>query len=267
LKYPFYAVFGKKLTPIIEYKKLGEIMNYMGSKNRIAKYILPIILDERNDRQWYVEPFCGGCNTLDNVNGNRIGNDVHTHLISMYKALSETDWLPPSFIHEDYYNHAKNNQDKYDSRTLGYVGFAMSFGAKWFGGYRHDKKNQHGDIENMRNQSRRAFTNIKKQKKLLKGVEFYNKSYLELNLPENSIVYCDPPYAGTTKYSNKDSFDQDEFWSWCDQMVKFGHKVYVSEYSAPTGWNVVWSKEVTTSLDVFSTKKDVEKLFTKNSIK
>ena len=34
----------------------------MGSKNRIAKFILPIILKERKPEQWYVEPFAGGMN-------------------------------------------------------------------------------------------------------------------------------------------------------------------------------------------------------------
>ena len=32
-------------------------MVYMGSKRRIAKFILPIILANRTDGQWYVEPF------------------------------------------------------------------------------------------------------------------------------------------------------------------------------------------------------------------
>lgn len=35
-------------------------MKYMGSKNRIAKEILPIILRDRKPNQWYVEPFVGG---------------------------------------------------------------------------------------------------------------------------------------------------------------------------------------------------------------
>lgn len=52
-------------------------MKYMGSKNRIAKYILPIILKDRKECQWYVEPFVGGCNTIDKVVGNRIGSDIH----------------------------------------------------------------------------------------------------------------------------------------------------------------------------------------------
>ncbi len=34
-------------------------MQYMGSKNKIAKHILPIMLAERGDRVW-VEPFVGG---------------------------------------------------------------------------------------------------------------------------------------------------------------------------------------------------------------
>lgn len=44
-------------------------MKYMGSKWRIAKHILPIILEGRNDGQYYVEPFCGGCNMIDKVQG------------------------------------------------------------------------------------------------------------------------------------------------------------------------------------------------------
>jgi DNA adenine methylase len=41
-------------------------MKYMGSKNRIAKYILPIMLKERGQRIW-VEPFVGGANMIDKV--------------------------------------------------------------------------------------------------------------------------------------------------------------------------------------------------------
>lgn len=37
----------------------------MGSKRRIAKDILPIILENRKENQFYVEPFVGGCNLID----------------------------------------------------------------------------------------------------------------------------------------------------------------------------------------------------------
>ncbi len=41
----------------------------MGSKARIAKHILPIILKDRKDGQWYVEPFVGGANLIEEKTG------------------------------------------------------------------------------------------------------------------------------------------------------------------------------------------------------
>lgn len=41
-------------------------MKYMGSKNRLAKEIMPIMLKERGQRTW-VEPFVGGGNMIDKV--------------------------------------------------------------------------------------------------------------------------------------------------------------------------------------------------------
>ena len=64
-------------------------MKYMGSKNRIAKYLLPIILKDRKDGQWYVEPFVGGANMIDKVDGNRIGADKNEFLIEMWKGLQK----------------------------------------------------------------------------------------------------------------------------------------------------------------------------------
>lgn len=40
-------------------------MVYMGSKNRIAKELIPIIKIQPN--QWYVEPFVGGANMIDKI--------------------------------------------------------------------------------------------------------------------------------------------------------------------------------------------------------
>ena len=49
-------------------------MKYLGSKNRIAKEILPIMLKYRGERVW-VEPFVGGANMIDKVHGHKIGCD------------------------------------------------------------------------------------------------------------------------------------------------------------------------------------------------
>ena len=44
-------------------------MKYMGSKNRIAKHIVPIIqryIDKTNPKS-YIEPFVGGANVIDKI--------------------------------------------------------------------------------------------------------------------------------------------------------------------------------------------------------
>ena len=226
-------------------------MKYMGSKRRIAKEILPIILEGRTANQWYVEPFCGGCNSLDKVTGRRIGSDINKYLIALLQEMQKNNFELP-FIGEKEYKEIQNNKDDYPDYILGYAGFQLSFGAKWFGGYRRDKAGVR-DYEN------EAQQNLKAQQNLIKDVNFYCCNYWELDIPEHSIIYCDPPYEGTTKY--KDAFDHPKFWKWCEQKAMEGHKVFVSEYHAPLGWKSVWEKKVTTMLDVTKYKEDTEHLF------
>jgi DNA adenine methylase len=226
-------------------------MKYMGSKRRIAKEILPIILKDRRSDQWYVEPFVGGCNIIDKVDGNRIGADNNQYLIALCKEMQKDGFELP-FIGEKEYSEIKNNQSEYPYWVLGYVGFQLSFGAKWFGGYRRDKAG-------VRDYQNEAQQNLKAQQNLIKDVSFYCCSYDELEIPSGSIIYCDPPYEDTTKY--KDAFDHKKFWSWCEDKVKEGHSVFVSEYKAPSGWVSVWEKEVRTCLEVTKYKNSVEKLF------
>jgi len=239
-------------------------MKYMGSKNRIAKEILPIILKDRKEGQWYVEPFVGGANMIDKVDGNRVGSDLNEHLIEMWKSVAH-GWMPPAIITEENYNYIKQNKDL-DKTLTGYAGFALSFGGKWFGGYRRDVAGTQVDEalkqENENTQSRRSYDNMKVQQKDLSGVTFVNKSYSDLKLTKPCIIYCDPPYAGTTKY--KDSFDHKVFWQWCREMTIAGHQVFISEYNAPDDFECVWSKEVTNSLSTKTTYKPTEKLFVFN---
>ncbi len=107
-------------------------MQCMGSKRRLAKYILPIILKDRKPGQWYIEPFVGGANMIDKVDGPRIGNDINYYLIEMWKAIQH-GWIPPDRITEKQYKIIKNNQVKYHPALTCFAGFLCSFGGKWFG--------------------------------------------------------------------------------------------------------------------------------------
>ncbi|WP_243473544.1 DNA adenine methylase [Winogradskyella sp. MH6] len=227
----------------------------MGSKARFAKHLLPIILKDRKPKQSYIEPFAGGMNMIDKVDGIRIANDQHEELMAMWQALIYDKWDPPKSVSEDEYKTIKYNQDDFPKHLVAYVGF-NSFGGKWFAGYRRDKQGK-------RDYWAEHYRNITKQVPNLEGVILSCKSYTELEIPENSIVYCDPPYASTTKY--RDSFNHDKFWEWCRQQSKAGHHVFISEYSAPEDFKCIWEKPAKTSFswhaDNLPAKKSIERLF------
>ena len=67
-------------------------MVYMGSKNRYAPYIVPILqkaIDEHNV-DTYIEPFLGGANIIDKVQcKNRYGYDRSDTLIALLTQMSE----------------------------------------------------------------------------------------------------------------------------------------------------------------------------------
>ncbi len=241
-------------------------MKHMGSKRRIANEILPIILKDRKERQWYVEPFCGGCNILDKVDGKRIANDSNKYLISMWKAIVENGWEPPDYIEEELHSDVKIHPEKYSDYLVAFVRFGASFGSDWNGGFarnvRKDKPNAEILNRTTKSYSKQSKNNILKQVPFLTGVFFSSINYWELDIPDNSIIYCDPPYEGTTKY--KDDFDHERFWMWCEEKTLSGHNVFVSEYHAPENWVSVWEQEIRNGLnnrDVKFNKMPIEKLF------
>ena len=231
----------------------------MGSKARIAKEILPIILKDRKPNQWYVEPFCGGCNVIDKVDGNRIANDLNHYLISMWKELVEKNWKPKK-ITKQFYNKVKNSKGDYEDHIVGWVGFNCSYSGKYFGGFAGDTKTK---INTVRDYQTEAINNVLKQIDNLKGVKFSSQSFFNFHFNFNSIVYCDPPYKNTTKYLN--NFNHSLFWDWIRNISKQGNSVFVSEYNAPKDFKCVWKKEVKSSLSangkVGGNKISVEKLF------
>lgn len=232
----------------------------MGSKRRLAKHLLPIILKDRKEGQWYVEPFVGGANMIENVDGNRLGADVNKYLVACLKLIRDNPDSLPDLITEDEYNEAKDS-DFISDGLKGYIGFAMSFGGKFFGGYRRDKAGTAGDIENMKTQSRRSKNAALKQSALIQNVWFVNKSYTDLVIPPDAIVYCDPPYANTTKY--RSDFDHDAFWQWVRETASNGHRVYVSEYEAPDDFVAIRETGLSNTISSKSSAATVatEKLF------
>ena len=231
-------------------------MKYMGSKNRIAKEILPIMLEERGERTW-VEPFVGGANIIDKVQGIRIGGDNQEYVIELYKAL-QNGWKPPKEVNQEYFFEVEKNKNKYAKELVGYLGTQLTFGCEWWGSFRRDNTGKRKyDLE--------AYNNVMKQQPNLIGVEFIFSDYRDLEIPKNSLIYCDPPYRGVRKYVGNDKFNSDIFWEVVRNWSKQGHIVFISEYDAPNDFECIWSKEISSSANNSIKQgqglKAVEKLF------
>lgn len=234
-------------------------MKYMGSKNRIAKYILPIILKDRKEDQWYVEPFVGGANMIDKVDGNRIGADKNEFLIEMWKGLQENKSRPYK-IEKDLYSKARDYFNKsdysiFDKFMIGWIGWMGSYNGRFFdGGYS-------GHSVGKRDYISEQIKNTEAQIENIKNIEFIVSNYLDLKIPKNSIIYCDIPYNNTKQYLASKDFNHNEFWDWCREKSKEGHQVFVSEYNSPDDFECIWKMEVTNSMNTTKTYKPVEKLF------
>lgn len=155
---------------------------------------------------------------------------------------------------KEFYNDVKNGQEKYPSHIVGLCGFCATYNAKWFGGYAGIVKTK---INTLRNYYEEAVRNVLKQAPDIQDVIFRCADYNILHI-ENSVIYCDPPYQGTTKY--KDNFNHDEYWDWVRKMSK-NNIIICSEYKAPDDFECIWEKELTTTLDKNSRSSVVEKLF------
>jgi DNA adenine methylase len=177
----------------------------------------------------YVEPFVGGGNTLERVVKTRkfirvIANDIHPDLMRMWFALSREGWIPPAYVDKKEHERLKNSG--VSSALRGYVGFCCSYRGAFFAGHQDKMWGEGKGGQRIERQ------NIIRTAQVFRDVEFQNTDYAELCIPPGSIVYCDPPYLGTTGYSSGE-FDHKRFWNTMDKWVDGGAIVLVSEYDGP----------------------------------
>ena len=89
------------------------------------------------------------------------------------------------------------------------------------------------------------------------GISIQNNSYENVEIPENSVIYCDIPYRNTNKYKNE--FDYDKFYNWCRSLKQ---TVYISEYQMPDDFIESAKFQKTCHLSATNNKRQtIEKLF------
>ena len=165
-------------------------MKYMGSKNRIAKHLLPIMLKEADNKGYttWVEPFVGGGGMIDKVphTFERIGYDINDHVIQALIGIRDNVNALPDSVSFDYYKSLKGTEP---NNITSLIRFGASFGGKFEAGYARGFTGKNEP----RNYWAETVRNALKQSPNIQGIGFICESYENLSFT-NSIIYNDPPY-------------------------------------------------------------------------
>ena len=200
-----------------------------------------------------------------------IANDKNTYVIELLrKTIIEglPEDICTKFISRETFIDISNHPEKYEAWYVGYAQCCWSFGNNQknyifgkdiesikYAGHKlvidKDPSKLKGliprkYIDGILNQSdwhKRRIALVKvfvalqnrklelQQLERLEQLQLFNESYNDVMIPKGSIIYCDPPYAGTSEYK-EGSFNHAEFWEWCRKVSKT-NKIYISEYFAP----------------------------------
>ena len=210
-------------------------MWYMGGKSKNGKKIAEYLESQRDKNSIYFEPFCGSCAVGKHLKDKRIFSDFNPYLISLWNAVVHDNWVPPDFVDEETYQARKLLIGK--PEEIGFCG-VTSFGGKWFRGY---PRNKEGSSYYFLGSKK----SLLKDRLLLLKAEFKHSSYHLLEIPDGSLVYCDPPYRGTTDYFC--AFNHFFFWKWVRKLSQ-RCIVYISEKTAPRDFEAVLTFEKDDSL-------------------
>lgn len=227
-------------------------MRYMGGKSRIGKKLVEAMgANERPSDQLYFEPFMGACGVAMHVRGPKLLADANPYMVAFWRRIRD-GWVPPTEMPEERWREIRENQDAHPPELVAFAAVGCAFGGTWWGGYARGKGRDF-PAEASRSAVRRA--------KGLQGAGIECATYDELEIPPGSLVYCDPPYAGTSAQSQWGSFDSDAFWGWAAELGKTCD-VYVSEAAAPAEVaDLVWEKEVRRDLKSKGSKTRAERLY------
>lgn len=263
-------------------------MPYMGSKSKIAKWIVDMLPAAHT----WVEPFAGGCAV------------THAAILSgKYKRFIINDITDSAKVFVDAINGKFKNENRWISRSDflelkdedAYVRLCFSFGndqktycysreiepykrafhyAVMFNDFKpfenlgiklNISKTFNSDYER-RIHIKRHLIAIRKDKhagdlqsleslerlERLERLQPLQLDYRDVPIPKNDyIVYCDPPYVNTNSYLN--SFNHDEFYKWALSI----NNLFISEYEMPEPFKRIEMRRKTCSFSAL--KNDTKK--------
>ena len=197
---------------------------YHGGKQRIGEQNAAVIASVCKDynARGYVEPFCGMLGVYQHIPGllkvkNYRAGDVNKSVILMWKA-AQRGWVPPEYFSKQQFNALKGDGES--SALKGFVGHACAARGIYFAPFTEKTSLPY---------SSRRIIHISN---VLREVQFRHTSYNGFSNLQGYIIYCDPPYFKSSRYSYEDGvaikFDYDKFYRWAKKMAE-NNIVLISE--------------------------------------
>ena len=270
---------------------------YKGSKNKIAKQIV----DALPSAETFVDVFAGGCAIthaalLSGKYKRIIANDIDVKIPMLFKNAINGN-LPANydrFVSREEFNQLKdsdavvaccwsfgNNKEDYlwsrDTEKAKELAFKMvkcsdeKLRLSYYKDFILYIQNKYKGrifkgLESLQRLERLESLQRLESLETNIDIKVFGFDFKNLDAPQNALVYCDPPYAGTSKYNGVD-FDSDRFWQWARDTSK-RHLLAVSEYKAPDDFVPILEISKTCSFRATNkAKKTVEKLFVHESQK
>ena len=224
---------------------------YLGGKHLLAKHLVDAVAIEVGSVECWVEPFVGGGSVaaaaVQRFGCDLVLSDIDPHAAVLWDRSTGFDWPDGAvFSEEDW--HRLREAGAVDKLTA-IAAFGASFGGKKWRGFARPRDYFSEGV--------RAWRRKFEAMSAAGSVSSECLPYWSVVPPEGSVVYCDPPYYGTTGYSSGE-FDHGRFYAWCEAQTV---PVFVSEFTAPEHWRVVFEKEHRRSIRSNDGSKMPEKLF------
>ena len=207
-------------------------MSYIGGKARGSDHILTLLNHHAFDGMDYLEPFVGYAHILRRVEKKKTyrASDCNKLLITLLKGVKQGEWYP--HISKAQYELLRFAEDDASFRRA-VAAFAYSFkGGEWRG-YFNERRGRSYAAEHKR------YYDLLHDNAIFQKTRLVCSDYQRLD-PHNKLIYCDPPYKGTTGYNGGARFDHDEFWKTMRAWSR-DNLVFVSEYGAPGDFKCIIS--------------------------
>lgn len=220
-------------------KELEPWVPYMGNKSRLLSNSHTLLHQlELPEFDSFVDLFCGGGSvgySMANTGKKIIMNDADVGLISLHKTIQEHPERIALFAQiepsREEFNIWKSGQSDYDAFFRYLYSFSTNGKAYLWGEERLNTPTD--ELNRQRSEPRERLRHIEDiilmYSRYETNIEFQCKDYACVEIPENALVFCDPPYAETSGY-NVGDFDSERFYEWCRQCPA---TVLISEYKMP----------------------------------